>query len=193
MANASTTTVKPAAAPATTTPVPATTTPVPEHSRPATSSTDSSNPGHEHNASGGSPATIDRPDAGEAGKNATDGNKSPTTVAGIGSQGPGNANSPAGSTTSGVGDTSGETRTPTEGELDEIDEIEDPIDRFDAKEEILENLNEDEIDASHNKVVRLVAALPVTTPDVTTFGGFGGVVITMGDLRNIARRHRSNI
>lgn len=72
--------------------------------------------------------------------------------------------------------TEGESATPSDEMLDAIDELE-------ARKEKRDNAD---IAASEQKLLEVVIAYPDTTPNEHTAFGFGGKVITLGDLRNIA-------
>jgi cytoskeletal protein RodZ len=72
--------------------------------------------------------------------------------------------------------TEGETDTPTEAELDAVDQMEADMA---AKADNATNV-------SKSKIARLGVAYPATTPNEQVVGGYGGINITVGDLRRLA-------
>lgn len=65
--------------------------------------------------------------------------------------------------------------TISEAELDALDEL----------ERKLQMRADEDTQTSIDKIIRLAASYPSTTPDTHTIGGYGGVALHVGDLRRV--------
>jgi hypothetical protein len=68
-----------------------------------------------------------------------------------------------------------DTNQPTEDELDAVDQLEGNLAKND----------EGRITETERKFIRLAAAYPTTTPGEQVIGGYGGVNVTVGDIRRL--------